>query len=298
MEYLLIFFIMILAVTVIILLVKLSLMHQSFEEISSGLTEKLREDTNTLISVSSSDKSILQLASVINKELYTLRKERLRLQNGNAELQAAVTNITHDIRTPLTAISGYLELLEQEELTGKASEYIGVIRERTENLKALTEELFRYTVINATSNELIPEIVTLNNEIEIALAAAYQSLASRGITPIIRITEKPVTRKLDRNALQRILGNILNNAVKYSDGDLEVSLDAEGNIKFSNSAQSLTEIEVGKLFDRFYTVENAKGSTGLGLSIAKLLTEKMGGEIKAEYSAGILSISLKFYNDK
>lgn len=294
MEYLVILLIMILIVTVIILLVRLSLLHISIKEISDGLTEKLREDTNTLISVSSSDKSILQLATVINKELYSLRKERLRLQNGNAELQTAITNIAHDIRTPLTAISGYLELLEQEDLTDKSSEYVGVIRERTENLKALMEELFRYSVIVGTLDELMPEIVTLNDELEIALAAAYQSLASRGITPIIRITEKPVTRKLDRNALQRIFGNILNNAAKYSDGDLEVSLDTDGNIKFSNSALLLSEIEVCKLFDRFYTVENAKGSTGLGLSIAKLLTEKMGGEIKAEYLSGILSINLKF----
>lgn len=294
MEYLVILLIMILIVTVIILLVRLSLLHKSIKEISDGITEKLREDTNTLISVSSSDKSILQLATVINKELYSLRKERLRLQNGNAELQTAITNIAHDIRTPLTAISGYLELLEQEDLTDKSSEYVGVIRERTENLKALMEELFRYSVIVGTLDELMPEIVTLNDELEIALAAAYQSLASRGITPIIRITEKPVTRKLDRNALQRIFGNILNNAAKYSDGDLEVSLDTDGNIKFSNSALLLSEIEVCKLFDRFYTVENAKGSTGLGLSIAKLLTEKMGGEIKAEYLSGILSINLKF----
>lgn len=294
MEYLLILIIVILAVAVIILLVRLLLIHKSLEEVSCGLTEKLREDTNTLISVSSTDKAILRLASVINNELYSLRKERLRLQNGNVELQVAITNIAHDLRTPLTAISGYLELLEQQEFSEKTLEYVVVIRERTENLKAITEELFLYSVINATSDELMSETVTLNDEIEIALAAAYQSLASRGITPIIRITETPVTKELDRKALGRILGNILNNASKYSDGDLEVLLDADGNIKFSNSARSLSEIEVGKLFERFYTVENAKGSTGLGLSIAKLLTEKMGGEIKAEYAAGVLIISLKF----
>lgn len=294
MEYLLIILIVVLAISVIILLIRISLMHKSLEDISCGLREKLREDTNTLISVSSSDKSILHLASIINKALYSLRKEHLRLQNGNAELQTAVTNIAHDIRTPLTAISGYLELLEQEELTKRTSEYVKVIRERTENLKVLTEELFRYSVINSTSDELIYETVTLNDEIEVALAAAYQSLINHGITPVISITEIPVIRELDRKALQRILGNILNNAAKYSDGDLEVSLDSDGNIRFTNPAQSLTEVEVGKLFERFYTVENAKGSTGLGLSIARLLTEKMGGEIKAEFSAGILSISLKF----
>ena len=94
-----------------------------------------------------------------------------------------------------------------------------------------------------------------------------------------------------------MLGNILNNALKYSDGDLEVRLTKDGTLAVSNTASALSEVEVGRLFDRFFTVEAARNSTGLGLSIAKLLTERMGGSITSRYEAGRLSILLEFPMD-
>lgn len=87
---------------------------------------------------------------------------------------------------------------------------------------------------------------------------------------------------------------LLSNAAKYSDGDLKITLDRNGYITFKNRASHLSEVEAGKLFDRFYTVENVKGSTGLGLSIARLLTEKMGGSITASWNNGYLVITLWF----
>lgn len=284
----------VLAAVVIILLIRLRIMRKSMEEISIGFSERLRENTNAPITISSADRKTCQLAAEINKELVSLRSERRKIENKNTEVQRAVTNVAHDLRTPVTAISGYLELLEQENLDEKPAEYVKIIRERTDSLKDLTEELFRYSVADATSDELTMEYLSLNDELEVALAAAYQSLTGRGITPEIDICGERIVRKLDRKALQRVLGNILNNAARYSDGDLRVSLNEEGIITFSNTASSLSEIEAGRLFDRFYTVENAKGSTGLGLSIARLLTEKMGGKIRAGYDGGVLSIILTF----
>ena len=87
-----------------------------------------------------------------------------------------------------------------------------------------------------------------------------------------------------------MFSNIIGNAVKYSDGDLRVELTEQGRIIFENSAQNLDEIKVGRLFDRFYTVESASNSTGLGLAIAKTLVEQMHGEISAEYADGRLRI--------
>lgn len=281
----------------IVLFVKIRVMRMSLNEITEELQEILPEDTNSLITVTTSDSYVCRLAEKLNEQLRSLRKEQLRLRNGNHELQNAVTNIAHDLRTPLTAISGYLELLEQENTEGKPKEYLEVICERTENLKNLTEELFRYSVIDDTIDELRFQTVALNDELEIALAAAYQTLSDHGIKPKIQIPEQTVIRELDKDALQRIFSNVLNNAAKYSSGDLSVSLEPDGTIRISNSAPSLSEIDVGKLFDRFYTVENAKGSTGLGLSIAKLLTEKMGGTINADYVNGIFLITV-FFNEK
>ena len=106
--------------------------------------------------------------------------------------------------------------------------------------------------------------------------------------------EAAIIQKLDAAALRRIFDNILSNAVKYSDGDLAVSLLPDGTVTFSNSAPSLSRVQAERLFDRFYTVETARNSTGLGLSIAKLLTEKMGGTITAEYESGHLQICIAF----
>ena len=101
-------------------------------------------------------------------------------------------------------------------------------------------------------------------------------------------------RRLNQAALSRVFGNILNNAVKYSDGDLDVSLSDDGKITFSNTAVSLDEVQVGKLFDRFYTVEAARRSTGLGLAIAKTLVEQMNGKIEANYKNKKISIVVLF----
>ena len=127
----------------IFLLAQLLLLRHSIREIAEDLEEKLQTDTNTLLSISSGDRATRMLASKINCQLRALRKERLRLQNGNDELTAAVTNISHDLRTPLTVICGYLDLLEQETLSDKSERYLAVIRERTDAMRTLTEELFR-----------------------------------------------------------------------------------------------------------------------------------------------------------
>ena len=216
------------------------------------------------------------------------------MPHWKSELTAAVTNISHDLRTPLTAICGYLDLLEQETLSDKSGRYLAVIRERTDAMRSLTEELFRYSVIADTADELSMEAVCLNAVFEQSLAGFYSTLSARGITPEIRMPEKSVVRQLDTVALRRIFDNILSNAVKYSDGDLAVSLLPDGAVMVSNRAQKLSRVQAERLFDRFYTVETAQNSTGLGLSIAKLLTEKMGGTIMAEYKDGRLCIRTAF----
>ena len=110
----------------------------------------------------------------------------------------------------------------------------------------------------------------------------------------MQIPQTKITRSLNKNALSRILGNIIGNALKYSDGDLTITLSDDGQITFSNHASKLNDLQVMRLFDRFYTVETAARSTGLGLSIAKELTEQMGGAITARYDEGILHIALSF----
>ncbi|MCI5898874.1 MAG: HAMP domain-containing histidine kinase [Lachnospiraceae bacterium] len=267
-------------------------LRNNIRNIARDFSEKLSMDTNTTVSVSIADPEIRRLALLINRELKALRKERLKLQQGDQELKNAVTNIAHDIRTPLAAISGYLELMETVPTDENGARYLAVIRERTEALKRLTEELFQYSIITYASDDINPTQLSLKSELEIALTGAYGMLSQRGIVPEIHMPEADVKRVLDHTALQRVFSNILVNTAKYSDGDLTVVLTESGELLFRNRASGLSQVEADRLFDRFYTVENAKGSTGLGLSIAKQLTEKMGGSIQAEWQNGNLSIRL------
>ena len=287
-----------LALAALCLLAYLLVLRHSLREAAEELDEKLRTDTNTLISISSGDRAMQSLVTHINRQLQALRRERLRLHSGNAELTAAVTNIFHDLRTPLTALCGYLDLLEQEPQTEAAARYLTVIRERTDAMRALTEELFRYSVLTATADELHTEPVCLNDVLEQSLAAAYGALSARGITPSVQLPEEKVIRPLDAAALRRVFDNILSNAAKYSDGDLAVVLAPDGKVTFSNRASALSRVEAARLFDRFYTVDSARGSTGLGLSIAKLLTEKLHGTISADYENETLRICIAFPTEK
>lgn len=284
----------VLGAVILLLLVKIYLLRKAVDEIAAEFAEKLEQDTNTLISISSRDRRMRAFAAAINAQLRLLREERHCFQSGDLELKEAVTNISHDLRTPLTAICGYLDLLEREEKSEQAEQYLRMIENRAEMLRQLTEELFRYSVLVGTADNAVYEPLSLNGALEESLSAYYAALKAADITPEIDIPERSVQKTLDRNLLSRIFSNILSNVVKYSDGDLSITLREDGTIFFSNQAHSLTPVTAGKLFDRFFTVETGRNSTGLGLSIAKLLTEQMGGKISSAYENGRLIITLFF----
>ena len=271
----------------------LSLRH-AVREIAAQLDTKLHSDTNTTLSISSGDRRVRQLAVKINRELRELRTQRLRLQNGDTALKEAITNVSHDLRTPLTAICGYLDLLETEELHTDGRRYLAVIRERTETMRRMTEELLQYSVVTADPTALSLTPVRMNDVLAESLAGFYGALCAKGITPEIRMAEHTVVRLLHAESLRRVFDNILQNAVRYAVRDLCVTLSEEGNVTFANHAPEMSPVQVERLFDSFYTVETARSTTGLGLSIARQLTEKMHGRIDADYENGILTICLRF----
>lgn len=271
---------------------KVALLRHGIKGLRRDLVERRGQETNTLLSLPCRDRELRRLASALNQELRALRQERLRYQQGDKELKEAVVNISHDLRTPLTAISGYLQLLQGQDLPPDTRRYLEQIGGRTQAMKRLTEELFRYSVVVSEEN-LAREPVDLRRAVEEALLSFYGALEGRGIEPQVRLPETPVIRQLDPAAVNRVLGNILTNALKYSAGDLEVTLEESGRLTFSNAAPGLDPVAAGRLFDRFYTVEAARNSTGLGLSIAKELTQRMGGSIGAELHGGTLTVWLE-----
>lgn len=285
--------IVILILIVFALSVKVFFLRKSAREITEAFQDRLTADTNALIDISSRDAYMRRLAAEINVQLRQLRQERHRYQQGDLELKEAVTSISHDLRTPLTAICGYLDLLRREEKSDTVDYYLSQIENRVDALKSLTEELFRYSVIS-TVGDLKPEHLDIVSVLEESLLSFYGVMQEKGINPEIHLPEEPVFRELDKAALNRVFSNVISNAIKYTDGDFSVSMEHDGYITFSNTARKLNPVTVGRLFDRFYTVEVGRNSTGLGLSIAKLLTERMGGSIEADYQENKLYIRILF----
>lgn len=277
---------------IVVLLIKIYLLKKSAREIGDKFADRLKTDTNTLVDISSRDKDMCELADSINKQLKILRKEHLQYHQSNTELKNAITNISHDLRTPLTAIAGNLYMIGKTDDLSEIREYVGAIEERTETMKQLTEELFRYSMIVSNESKEDTEEVFVNQVLAESISSFYPVLTEKGITPQIHITDTRIVRNVNRSELARVFSNLLNNAVKYSDGDLEITLSDPGEITFSNTAKELSTVEVEQLFDRFYTVEAAHHSTGLGLSIARTLVKRMGGTITADYDNGRLTIRI------
>ena len=279
----------VLAVIVATLGVKIWLLHRGVKALRLDLAQKLDRDTNTLLSLPCRDRELRRLAAALNQELRLLREERLRYQQGDRDVKEAVVNVSHDLRTPLTA----LELLKGEALPPDASRYLRQIEGRTKAMKAMTEELFRYSLA-ADETVLTLEPVDLRAAVEESLLSFYGAFQQKGAVPQIFLPESPVVRQVDRGALSRVLGNILANALKYSGGDLAVTVTQRGQMIFSNLAPGLDPISAGRLFDRFYTVESSRQSTGLGLSIAKELAQRMDGSIGSNFQNGTLTVWVEF----
>ena len=274
-------------------LIKIHLMKKDLRDLTRQTDRRLTEDTNVPLRLKTGDAAICSLAASLNRQLDTLRQHQLKYINGDRELRDAVTNISHDLRTPLTAVSGYLELLSAEALSPDARRYLSVIGSRTEQMRQLTEELFRYSLILSPDSGGVPETVCVNALLEECIAGYYAVLMQRGITPEISLPETRILCRCSRTALERVFTNLLHNALKYSSGDLMITAGADGTVCFANHASEIDRTHLAHLFDRFYTVESAQHSTGLGLAIAKTVMEQMGGSITAEFENTLLSIVIR-----
>lgn len=281
------------AIAFFVAVLRLVLTRHSMKEISEQFLELLNHETNQLITITSNDKEVRKLASEINLAIRELRNQRHKLSKGNLELNEAITNISHDLRTPTTAIVGYLDLLEKESLSSDGKKYVNILRNRANVLTKLTEELFQYSVIRSVEEEEITTI-ELNKLLQDTLLSFYNSFLEKGIEPEIDLCEEKVYIRADEISVTRVFHNVISNALKYSTGDFRVKMTLDGKVEFVNEASNLNTVLVGRLFERFYTIESHCNSTGLGLTIAKILMERMHTKIDAAYIDGKLHMTLLF----
>lgn len=278
----------------IFFIIKILVMKSEIKNIGESLSKILKSDTNRFITVGSNDNDLKRLASTLNKSLKELRKLELEYKNGSGELKSSITNISHDLRTPLTAIRGYLDLMDYRNLTAKQINYLRIINRKVKDLTELTEQLFDFSKSIDIQNEVEKERIILNDVLEESLVGFYRLFKEHDITPKIEICEDKVIRLLNKTMLKRIFENIISNAMKYSEDDFHVKLYCDGTIEFSNKTDKLDSTSLEKMFDRYYTVRNAKKSNGIGLSIAKQLVELSDGTIVAKYIDGMFLLQIKF----
>ena len=283
--------IVVLSILVITLLIRVVTTNIELKNITRELKEITEKDTNLLLSTSSGDKSIKILVDSLNKELKKLLSLKREYSKGIFDVKKSAENIAHDIRTPLTVIKGYVDLLEKEELSEEGRKYLEIIRGRTQYMKSLTDELF-LSLSMKSRGVLNLSNIDAKSILEEALVSNYKEFEKKGMTPSFITPNEKVIIKADSKALYRVYSNIISNALKYGEGEFKVEMDEKGNTIFSNLAPNMDSVEANKLLDRYYTISDAKASSGIGLSISKEILQEMGGELKVKLENQRLYISI------
>lgn len=285
--------IVVLSILVITLLIRVVTTNIELKNITRELKEITEKDTNLLLSTSSGDKSIKILVDSLNKELKKLLSLKREYSKGIFDVKKSAENIAHDIRTPLTAIKGYVDLLEEEELSEEGRKYLDIIKGRTQYLKSLTDELFLSLSMKSRGVLNLSDI-DAKSILEEALVSNYKEFEKKGMTPSFITPNEKVIIKADSKALYRVYSNIISNALKYGEGEFKVEMDEKGNTIFSNLAPNMDSVEANRLLDRYYTISDAKASSGIGLSISKEILQEMGGELKVKLENNRLYISITY----
>lgn len=255
---------------------------------------------NRQIRVSLFDKDLTDMTSELNKNLDYQKKLKLRSEEAEKTLKQSVSDIAHDLRTPLTVIKGNLQLLKKEEaLSEKGRAYLDICMEKSDSMKEMADNFFELSVLESDSTPVQTERISAVNLIMQFLADSEAVIRNHNLTPEILFPEKSVYILADEGLLLRMLSNLLNNVIKYASESFTLKLtdDAEeAVISFSNSLETGAALDTDRLFDRIYRGDKARrgGGAGLGLYIVKLLAEKQGAKVRAEIKDESLIISMIF----
>lgn len=293
----------VLSVLILILICILISYKRQVKDICRQLRFLQECDSNMLITTEMKKGHIEELAELLNTLLKERKKERADYQKKERMIADIYTNLSHDIRTPLTSLDGYFQLLEETQEENDRKRYIQIIQERIESLKEMLEELFTYTKLQNGTYELKLEPQNVGQILKETVFSYYDDWAEQGISPQFEITEEPVWIRGNKQALRRTIQNIIRNGLDHGNKEIRIQLsrnEKQMELVFQNKIEPGEQIDISRVFERFYKADKArsKSSTGLGLSIAKGFVQKMHGEIAAEIKEDWFCIKISFPCEK
>ncbi|RKI41012.1 sensor histidine kinase [bacterium D16-51] len=257
------------------------------------ITKQISE--NRKLRISLSNKQIEKLAGIINEKNYLEQKAKIQIIQEKEQLKHSIANISHDLRTPLTSIQGYLTLIKGCEDKEEQKHYFSVIQAKADYLTELLQIFYDLSLIESDDYIFGIEKLDINRIVTDCLIDKYNAL--KELTPTVTIENAPVWVTGNAVACKRIIENLVTNAIRYSNGYIEIVIDANGIFTVKNTTSELKNIDVNILFQKFYTVDTSRsnGNTGLGLYIVKELLNKIEGGIKeVSCKNSILTISVFF----
>lgn len=268
------------------------------------LKNQLRKIENSLrnkerINITLRDKNTENLAEAINNILQDEKQLEITIRNREYRLKQSISDISHDLRTPLAAIRGYLTLLEDCNEEEKI-DYINILKKKSEELNKLINNYYELSIWDNMNYEIDTKAIDIVEIVTDTVISNYTLIKEKEIDFHNRLPDNKIEIQGEEITCGRIIQNLISNAIRYSTGYVVIEIDQfEKDIIFTirNSVSDLKEADLKYLFDRFYTADKSRNrsGTGLGLFIVKILLEKIGGCVKdVSLKDDILSISILF----
>lgn len=289
------------AVTVILLIIIVALaaflflLKREVRSIKRQLHERINGNEKP-VEVSLIDKDITGLASEINEVVFYCKEQNIEILKRERQLKEAISNISHDLRTPLTSIIGHLQLLHKTVLEPGQRVYVETVLSRSEDLRNLISDFYDISVWEAKESTPSLKKINLDNLLANTVLAYTEQFEKNAITLHILFLDEPTYVIADEAMLKRVVDNLISNVINYGNDDLKITIkkDDKVSVTFQNVVQDGQWIDVNRLFNKFYMVDLSRShsGTGLGLYIVKLLMVKMGGTVKAKFKDNHLSIDL------
>ncbi len=288
----------ILIIIILLLIIYLFSIKKELKRITNSIKLLKKENSNHLIHSEISLKETKDLINEINLLIKESKDDKITYHQKNKNLNKMITNISHDLRTPLTSALGYIEIILNSNLSKEEkAKDLRIIEERLKRLDSLINSFFEFSKI--TSNNNLPDLADINiiSIIEECIAHYYEDYKNTHREIIFNNTIPKYKMKSNKEMLTRIFDNLINNALKHSKGNLEINIETKTNLKITfNNPLLYPDLDIDHIFDEFYTVDisRTKGNTGLGLAIAKEFTEALGGKIYAKKTKKNLHIIIEF----